>query len=96
MVYVSGESDMNCQKPLASVVVDSICEGDVTLTLAPAIGALVAVSKTRPCKRPVVPAIAGPAHRSRHAAKSAARTEMRNITRNLPTVASEVFMGREY
>src|SRR5580700_8789271 len=55
-VYVSGASEMNEKAPDASEVLCPVCDGDVTLTTAPAIGACVAASTTRPRSVPVVPA----------------------------------------
>ncbi len=55
-VYVSGASEMNANRPLASVVVRADCEGLCTLTAAPATGRFDCVSTTVPLIAPVVPA----------------------------------------
>ncbi len=57
-VYVSGASEMNENEPDASVVLCAVCDGDAAVTVAPASGACVAASTTRPRSVPVVPALA--------------------------------------
>ena len=50
-VYVSGPSEMNENRPAASVIVCAVCDGEFTTTSAPAIGAPLGVSTTLPVKR---------------------------------------------
>ncbi len=56
-VYVSGGSEMKEKAPEASDVLCAVCDGEEAITTAPAIGACVAASTTRPFSVPVVPAI---------------------------------------
>ena len=49
---------MNENAPAESETDCAVCEGETTVTVAPATGALVAASTTRPRKVPVVPALA--------------------------------------
>src|SRR5579862_20843 len=58
-VYVSGESEMNRNSPAESLVVVAACCGDTAVTVAPAIGAPVVESTTRPRSEPVFEARAG-------------------------------------
>src|ERR1700682_2823478 len=56
IVYVSGASERNEKRPVASLVVVDDCEGLTALTRAPAMGLLVEASTTFPLIAPVVPA----------------------------------------
>ncbi len=56
-VYVSGGSEMNEKDPEASETLCAVCDGEVATIAAPATGACVAASTTRPRSVPVVPAI---------------------------------------
>ncbi|HEY6235278.1 MAG TPA: hypothetical protein VIW69_09285 [Candidatus Elarobacter sp.] len=55
-VYVSGLSEMNEKRPLASVVVVADCEALVAVTRAPLTGWFDCGSTTEPLMTPVVPA----------------------------------------
>jgi hypothetical protein len=56
IVYVSGVSARTEKNPLLSVTADADCDGDVTVTLAPATGT-PSWSEILPEMPPVVPAI---------------------------------------
>ena len=56
-VYVSGCSEMNENAPAASETLCAVCDGETAITTAPATGACVSVSTTRPRSVPVVPAL---------------------------------------
>src|SRR5579862_2903238 len=58
-VYVSGESEMNRNSPAESLLVVAACCGETAVTFAPAIGAPVVESTTRPRSEPVFEARAG-------------------------------------
>ena len=55
-VYVSGASEMNENRPLASDEVRADCDGLWTLTVAPMMGLFDCASTTVPPIAPVVPA----------------------------------------
>src|ERR1700682_4101473 len=63
--YVSGASERNANDPFLSETVVAEPEGLATVTLAPAIGACEAASRTLPVSAPVVPAYTAdmPVHR---------------------------------
>jgi hypothetical protein len=57
-VYVSGPSERKTKLPPPSVDVVTLCDADEIVTAAPATGAWLTESKTRPRTAPVVPAFA--------------------------------------